>query len=657
MIGYFLAKHFSRRRARRDTFTSSDLLMPHGSNPNFNHSGRGSPSSTSPIPISHSFPNHSTHSSSQPTPTGYRRIYSPLTIDSSHIAPFDSSARRYSASAAVSPPTEVQNLHLPPILHLIPPSPQQAISQETMRKFTDRQWHIPIFSYSCSKSDLAGSLLRTNEQYLSTACPDSYVDCTKDETESTNGTIVTTLSSLKGRKRGRSRAERRSHGSIFELCIDNSRRHDEDIPHDKQADDMRNSLDYAFATGRSRSSLLKQVLATRSVAFSILQKLSTRFDHAPSGCRIRSQCDLPRALRRHRPDGVSQSHVHAFKRGSSSPVSSRGSGRDVSSFVFLERSVEPSASCDPTTLHIHSYLNNKFLEILGKNFHRVSPDSDYFYFCSDEERSRQSRTSLELEDRLATANNEMTPTASGPYKFDETNGDDRESETNDDDDRQDQESVGTVLVHDTNDDDELELNMHTSRRRSDVSSSSLSNRSRDLSGRGELLPLFLCFSCRFVMRDMDYIIPMKNIPLCISTSTDHCLFLSLTVSLLAQLIPNTNDMKLDMDNQRVSSSNGPDIKLDLDQISVSFSLICITFGREDVDSQGTSIGVLTTSASTFNHPFLSAKRYAELNALEPSDNNSTCTGTTMVGDINRHDRPRAVSGRRMNLRLEIHWIN
>lgn len=184
---------------------------------------------------------------------------------------------------------------------------------------------------------------------------------------------------------------------------------------------------------------------------------------------------------------------------------------------FVQRSVEPGVSCEPTVPHIHSYLNDRFLEIISKNFHRVSPDSEYFYFCTDEDRSRQSRTSQELDDRLATNNNEMTPTASGPYKFDETNADDRESVTNDDDDRQDQESTGTVHVHDNNDDDDLELNMRSNRRRSDVSSSSLSNRSRELSGRGELLPLFLCFSCGFMMREINSSIPVKNIPLCIST--------------------------------------------------------------------------------------------------------------------------------------------
>jgi hypothetical protein len=310
---------------------------------------------------------------------------------------------------------------------------------------------------------------------------------------------------------------------------------------------------------------------------------------------------------------------------------------------LFRRSVESGSSCEPTILHIHSYLNEKFLEIISKNFHRVSPDSDYFYFCTDEERTRQSRTSLELEDRLATNNNEITPAASGPYKFDETNGDDRESENNDDDDRQDRESIGTVHVHDNNDDDDMELNMRTNRRRSDVSSSSLSNRSRELSGRGELLPLFLCFSCRVVMRDIDYSIPMKNIPLCISTYTDHSLCHSFSMSLLAQLMPGVGDVRLDIDNQRVMSANWPDIKWDLDYLRVTFSLICVTFGREDVDSQGTSIGAVTTNTPTFNHPFLPARRYPELTSIDMIDNTSTCKGTTLVGDTNKYGFDRVLS--------------
>jgi len=176
----------------------------------------------------------------------------------------------------------------------------------------------------------------------------------------------------------------------------------------------------------------------------------------------------------------------------------------------LKRSLELDIPCVPTTKHIHSYLNEKFLEIINKFFHRVSPESDYFYFCTDEERFRQSRNSLEMEDRLTNNNNEITST-SGPYKFDETNGHDQETSSENDDDH---ESTDTVHIHENNDDEDPELPL--TRRRSDVSSSSLSNPSRELSVRGEILPLFICFDCRLVMKDYDYNKPVKTIPLCIS---------------------------------------------------------------------------------------------------------------------------------------------
>jgi hypothetical protein len=62
----------------------------------------------------------------------------------------------------------------------------------------------------------------------------------------------------------------------------------------------------------------------------------------------------------------------------------------------------------------------------------------------------------------------------------------------------------------------MELQLTTNRRRSDVSSSSLSNRSRELSVRGDTLPLFICFICRLMMKDYDYNAQVKSIPLCIS---------------------------------------------------------------------------------------------------------------------------------------------
>lgn len=176
------------------------------------------------------------------------------------------------------------------------------------------------------------------------------------------------------------------------------------------------------------------------------------------------------------------------------------------------RASESDASCQPATNHIHSYLHERFLAIINKYFHRVASDSDYFYYCTDEERYRQSRNSFEGDDRLANNNNEVI-SASGPYKFDETNGD--EQETSNDDDDEDHVSNGTMYIHDNNDDDELELQLPAGRRRSDESSSSISNRSRDLNVRGEALPLFICFDCRLVTKGYDHNRSVKTIPLCI----------------------------------------------------------------------------------------------------------------------------------------------
>ena len=165
-------------------------------------------------------------------------------------------------------------------------------------------------------------------------------------------------------------------------------------------------------------------------------------------------------------------------------------------------------TCEPTTKHIDSYLNEKFLEIISKYFHRVSPDCDYFYYCTDDERCRQSRCSLEFEDRLVNPNHpDIISSNSGLYKFDETNEHDQESENDDDD----HASNDTVHI---NDDHEADLRLH--RRRSDVSSSSISNPSRDISIRGDILPLFICFDCRLMTKEYDYNAPVKTIPLCIS---------------------------------------------------------------------------------------------------------------------------------------------
>lgn len=78
-----------------------------------------------------------------------------------------------------------------------------------------------------------------------------------------------------------------------------------------------------------------------------------------------------------------------------------------------------------------------------------------------------------------------------------------------------------------------------------------------------------------------------------------------------------------------------EFKLDYDSLKVSFGLICLTFGREDVDSQGgASTGGITAYTPTFSHPYLSAKKIQELN-VDAIENISTCTGTTMGGDMNK----------------------
>lgn len=76
-------------------------------------------------------------------------------------------------------------------------------------------------------------------------------------------------------------------------------------------------------------------------------------------------------------------------------------------------------------------------------------------------------------------------------------------------------------------------------------------------------------------------------------------------------------------------------KLDMETLRVSFSLICMTFGRDDVDSQGNYVPPLTANTPTFNHPVLSSKRFVDVNSIDAIENTSTCTGTTMVGDFNK----------------------
>ena len=180
-------------------------------------------------------------------------------------------------------------------------------------------------------------------------------------------------------------------------------------------------------------------------------------------------------------------------------------------------------------------MNEKFLAIITKFFRRVSEDCEYFYFCSDEERFRQSRSPLEIDDRLAnnpllTNNLDMPSTTSGPYKFDETNGHDHESENDDD-----RTSTGTVHIHDHHDDDD-DHDLRPSRRRSDVSSNSLSNPLRD-AGIRDLLPLFICFNCRSVAKDYDQYTQVETIPLCISKSKGNCFSSEISIGFSFKRIP------------------------------------------------------------------------------------------------------------------------
>ncbi|CAF4502133.1 unnamed protein product, partial [Rotaria sp. Silwood2] len=517
-------KHSQRRRPRRDTVTSGDLLVPHGTHATF--ANGKSTTSSAPIPISHPISQNFHQSSSQPTPIGYRRIYSPLTVDTNSGTHIDSLYRRYSASAVVTPPlhhhsAHHHNLQVPPAFNIIPASPQEILVRDAFKKITEHQWHIPIFLYGCNKLRLASSLLLSNEQQLRNLWCDTYIDYTKDDNDSTNGTATTAatvLQNLKPRKR------------------DNSRRHDDEttFPPEKLTEDMRDSLDYTFATAFYKNCLLDLTTHRSDVDYALSTIYQEHYEDIDLTPFLRAMC----------------SHLSNNE----------------------QKSFELDTLCEPTTKHINSYLNEKFLEIINKFFHRVSPDSDYFYFCTDEERFRQSRNSIELEDRSTNnnntnnnnnnnINNNELQSTSGPYKFDETNGYDQENDNDDDDDDNDRDSNGTVHIHD-NDDEDPELQLTTNRRRSDVSSGSASNRSRDLCVGGEVLPLFICFDCRLVTKDYDCNSPVKTIPLCII-------------------------------------SNECESKLDDDSLRVSFGLICLTFGREDVDSQGASVGGITTHTPTY----------------------------------------------------------
>ena len=198
-----------RRRQRRETFSSADLLLPHGS-PTGSTNGKGTTSS-SPIPISHALTHYTQHASSQPITAGYRRVHSPLTIDANGIVPTQSFPRRYSAFDSFLLPDHAQNLHAAPKLNVIPPSPHLHNGQDNFKNFNVSRWHIPILLYGCNKMLLSSSLQLTDEQQLRGLWIDTYIDCTKDDNESTNESMTTTTTSItvpsfKSRKRGRHRS-------------------------------------------------------------------------------------------------------------------------------------------------------------------------------------------------------------------------------------------------------------------------------------------------------------------------------------------------------------------------------------------------------------------------------------------------------------------
>lgn len=80
--------------------------------------------------------------------------------------------------------------------------------------------------------------------------------------------------------------------------------------------------------------------------------------------------------------------------------------------------------------------------------------------------------------------------------------------------------------------------------------------------------------------------------------------------------------------------NWSETKLDGESLRVLFGLICLTFGREDLDTQSASGGTIhSMHTPTSIHPFLSSRRLQDLNAIDAVENISTCTGTTMVGEM------------------------
>lgn len=79
----------------------------------------------------------------------------------------------------------------------------------------------------------------------------------------------------------------------------------------------------------------------------------------------------------------------------------------------------------------------------------------------------------------------------------------------------------------------------------------------------------------------------------------------------------------------------PDINLDYESLHVTFSLMCLTFGRDDLDTHSPTTPGASLHTPTMHHILLTSKRLHDLNAIDAAENASTCTGTTMGGELNK----------------------
>lgn len=73
-------------------------------------------------------------------------------------------------------------------------------------------------------------------------------------------------------------------------------------------------------------------------------------------------------------------------------------------------------------------------------------------------------------------------------------------------------------------------------------------------------------------------------------------------------------------------------KIDYETLHISFGLICLTFGREDADSQIVS-GSISANTPIFSHSYIPLKRFQDLNSIDAIESASTCTGTTLGGEL------------------------